>query len=199
MLDFAFGFWKTKLKREIVKSKKQKFEIATAKRRSRNHFSILRFNLFRFSALAYSRFFFLFFICIFAGRRVVVWSRRWTLKSRWRHRCGFDPHVRVKAPSLAHCFADFSAWNIGTPPHKTPILWTTENRVRSKYRGMIFCMIVNHWKKVLLNSFLSFKGHGLKLRVFHGTIILVTQQILYILTLFCNRGVLIDSFHLHVI
>ena len=37
--------------------RKQKFEIATAKRRNRNHFSILRFNLFRFSALAYSRLF----------------------------------------------------------------------------------------------------------------------------------------------
>ena len=40
---------------ENAHSKKQKFEIATAKRRNRNHFSILRFNLFRFSALAYSR------------------------------------------------------------------------------------------------------------------------------------------------
>ena len=39
--------------------RKQKFEIATAKRRNRNNFSILRFNLFRFSALAYSRLFFL--------------------------------------------------------------------------------------------------------------------------------------------
>jgi len=39
-------------------------------------------------------------------------------------------------------------------------------------------MIVNHCEKVLLNSFLSFKGQGLKLRVFHGTIILVPQQIL---------------------
>jgi hypothetical protein len=63
--------------------------------------------------------------------------------------------------------------------HGTPILWTTENRVRSNYcRGMIFCMIVNHCEKVLLNSFLSFKGQGHKLRVFHGTIILVPQQIL---------------------
>ena len=56
-------------------------------------------------------------------------------------------------------------------------------------------MIVNHCEKVLLNSFLSFKGQGLKLRVFHGTIILVPQQILHILTLFCNGGVLRDSFH----
>ena len=52
--------------------------------------------------------------------------------------------------------------------HGTPILLTTENRVRSNYcRGMIFCMIVNHCEKVLLNSFLSFKDQGLKLRVFH--------------------------------
>jgi hypothetical protein len=51
--------------------------------------------------------------------------------------------------------------------HGTPILWTTENRVRSNYcRGIIFCMIVNHCEKVLLNSFLSFKSQGLQLKVF---------------------------------
>jgi hypothetical protein len=42
-------------------------------------------------------------------------------------------------------------------------LWTTENRVRSK---------------VLFISLLSFKGQGLTRRVVHGTISLVSQQIL---------------------
>jgi hypothetical protein len=99
---------------ENAHSKKQKFEIATAKRRNRNHFSILRFNLFRFSALAYSRLFF----CIFASRKVAEWSRRWTLNPRCRYRCGFDPHVcqGFKAPSLAKGFSDFPVWNIGLPP-----------------------------------------------------------------------------------
>ena len=41
-----------------------------------------------------------------------------------------------------------------------------------------YFVIVNHCEKVLLNSFLSFKGQGLKLRVFHGTIMLIPQQIL---------------------
>jgi hypothetical protein len=41
-----------------------------------------------------------------------------------------------------------------------------------------YFVIDNHCEKVLLNSFLSFKGQGLKLRVFHRMIILVPQQIL---------------------
>jgi hypothetical protein len=99
---------------ENAQSKNQKFEIATAKRRNRNNFPILRFNLFMFLALAYSRLSF----CIFASRRVAGWSMRWTLKPRCRHRCGFDPHVcqGFKAPSLAQGFSDFPVWNIGLPP-----------------------------------------------------------------------------------
>ncbi len=121
MLDFAFGF---NLKDEIktrncesenAQSKKQKFEIATAKRRNRNHFSILR-SAFSGFQLSLIRVF--FFFCILASRRVAEWSRRWTLKPWCRHCCVFDPLVcqGFKAPSLAHGFADFPAWNIGLPP-----------------------------------------------------------------------------------
>jgi hypothetical protein len=53
---------------------------------------------------------------------------------------------------------------------------------------------VNHCGKVSHNSFLSFQGQGLKLRVCHWTITLVTEQSPYILTVFCNGGVLRDSF-----
>jgi hypothetical protein len=42
-----------------------------------------------------------------------------------------------------------------------------------------YFLIDNHCEKVLLNSCLSFKDQGLKLRVFHGTIILVSQHILW--------------------
>jgi hypothetical protein len=113
---------------QFIVNEKAKFEIATAKRRNRNHFSILRFNLFRFSALAYSRLFF----CIFASSRVAEWSRRWTLKPRCRHRCGFDPHVcqGFKAPSLAQGFADFPAWNIGFLPPQD--WWPCENPISVK-------------------------------------------------------------------
>ena len=113
-LDFKDEIKTQNCESENALSKKEKFEIATAKRRNRNHFSILRFNLFRYSALAYSRLSF----CIFASRRVAEWSRHWTLKPRCRHRCGFDLHVcqGFKAPSLAQGFADFPDWNIGLPP-----------------------------------------------------------------------------------
>ena len=74
-----------------AKMHNRKSKNSKLRQRNQNHFSILRFNLFRFSALAYSRLFF----CIFASRRVAEWSRRWTLKPRCRYRCGLDPHVSV--------------------------------------------------------------------------------------------------------
>jgi hypothetical protein len=96
-----------------------------------------------FSALAYSRLFF----CIFASRRVAEWSRRWTLKPRCRHRCGFDPYVcqGFKAPSLAQGFADFPAWNIPTrlvtlrEPHicKTVVHFAVGKLLRFKVRFKI--------------------------------------------------------------
>ena len=110
---------------QFIVNEKAKFEIATAKRRNRNHFSILRFNLFRFSALAYSRLFFLH-LCRQEGGRVV---KALDIKPRCRHRCGFDPHVcqGFKAPSLAQGFADFPAWNIGFLPPQN--WWPCENPI----------------------------------------------------------------------
>ena len=75
------------------------------------------------------------------------WSRRWTLKPRCRHRCGFDPHVcqGFKASSLAQGFADFPAWNIPTrlvtlrEPHicKTVVHFAVGKLLRFKVRFKI--------------------------------------------------------------
>ena len=68
---------------EHAQSEKQKFEIATAKRRNRNNFSILRFNLFRFWLSLISVF-------LFASSQAGGWPSgqgAWTLKPRCRHRC----------------------------------------------------------------------------------------------------------------
>ena len=129
MLDFAFGFWKTKLKREIVKAKTHNRKSKHSKlRQRRGEIEIISpFCVSTFSALAYSRLFF----CIFASRKVAEWSGRWTLQSGCRHRCGFDPHVcqGFKAPSLAQGFADFPDWNIGRPPQDW---WPCENTISVK-------------------------------------------------------------------
>ena len=58
------------------------------------------------------------------------------------------------------------------------LLWTTENLSAQIIVEGWYFVIANHCEKVLLNSFLSFKGQGLKLRVFNGKTILVPQQIL---------------------
>jgi hypothetical protein len=78
---------------------------------------------------------------------VAEWSRRWTLKPRCRHRCGFDPYVcqGFKAPSLAQGFADFPAWNIPTrlvtlrEPHicKTVVHFAVGKLLRFKVRFKI--------------------------------------------------------------
>ena len=132
MLDFASGFWKTKLKREIVKAKTHNRKSKNSKLRERrgeieiiSPFCVSTFSGFRLSLIR------VFFFCIFASRKVAEWSRRWTLKSRCRHRCGFDPHVcqGFKAPSLAQGFADFPDWNIGLPPQDW---WPCENPISVK-------------------------------------------------------------------
>jgi hypothetical protein len=96
-----------------------------AKSKSFLHFAFQSFQVFG-SRLLPS------FFCIFASRRVAEWSRRWTLKPRCRHRCGFDPHVcqGFKAPSLAQGFADFPAWNIGFLPPQD--WWPCENPISVK-------------------------------------------------------------------
>jgi hypothetical protein len=80
MLDFAFGFWKTKLNREIVKAKTHNRKSKNSKLQQRrgeieiiSPFCVSIFSGFRLSLTP------VFFFCIFAGRRVAEWSRRWTL------------------------------------------------------------------------------------------------------------------------
>ena len=133
MLDFAFGFWKTKLKCEIVKAKTHNRKSKNSKLRQRrgeieiiSPFCVSTFSGFRLSLIRV-----FFFFCIFASRKLAEWSRCWTLKSRCRHRCGFDPHVcqGFKAPSLAQGFVDFPDWNIGRPPQDW---WPCENPISVK-------------------------------------------------------------------
>ena len=116
MLDFAFGFWKTKLKREIVKAKTHNRKSKNLKLQQRrgkieiiSPFCASTFSGFRLSLIR---------VFFFASSQAGGWSRRWTLQPRCRHHCGFDPHVcqGFKAPSLAQGFTDFPAWNIGLPP-----------------------------------------------------------------------------------
>jgi hypothetical protein len=59
-----------------------------------------------------------------------------------------------------------------------------------------YFVIDNHCEKVLLNSFLSFKDQGLKLMVFHGTIMLVPQQILWYWLYFATGMTLEDMYHI---
>jgi hypothetical protein len=100
-----------KRKRTIEKAKIRNCDSEEAKSKSFLHFAFQPFQVFGSRLFAS-------FLCIFASRRVAEWSRRWTLKPRCRHRCGFDLHVcqGFKAPSLAQGFADFPDWNIGLPP-----------------------------------------------------------------------------------
>jgi hypothetical protein len=91
MLDFAFGFWKTKLKREIVKAKTHNRKSKNLKLQQRrgkieiiSPFCASTFSGFRLSLIR---------VFFFASSQAGGWSRRWTLQPRCRHHCGFDPHV----------------------------------------------------------------------------------------------------------
>jgi Fe2+ transport system protein FeoA len=59
-----------------------------AKSKSFLHFAFQPFQVFG------SRLFASSFFGIFASRKVAEWSRRWTLQSGCRHRCGFDMNDR---------------------------------------------------------------------------------------------------------
>ena len=133
MLDFVFGFWKTKLKREIVKAKTHNRKSKNSKLRQRrgeieiiSPFCVSTFSGFRLSLI---RVFFLHLRKQESGRVVKALDIKTTMSTPFS--CGFDPHVcqGFKAPSLAQGFADFPDWNIGLPPQDW---WPCENPISVK-------------------------------------------------------------------